>query len=327
MLLIKQLKGCAFIAFEEKQSWLIDELCNYFGADKKELVFYGNLIYWQNDLSKNIKPFWCNVVYIEPFTVTFSSISEAASALKQMQRNWAPYQYVFFRRAALIQKKLPYINLKDRIFPYTLPKTPIGAWTLIDENTMIASAKTSSYLPCGRIKFVEDHENPPSRAYLKIQEALVHFQSFFGDFPKENQRCFDAGASPGGWTYVLLQLGCFVLAVDRSPLVDNLMSNPKVRFLKHDAFTLKCEDIEPVDWIFSDVICYPERLLEWIKMWLARPNVPNMICTIKIQGKIDWEIIKTFESIPNSYVIHLNYNKHELTWLHKGTTNIEQNNL
>ena len=149
----------------------------------------------------------------------------AGEALKQIQRNWAPYQFTLFRRAALIQEKLPYINLKPRNFPYSVPQTEIGAWTLIDEHTMIASAKTSSFLPCGKIQFNEDHENPPSRAYLKIQEALVHFQSFFGDFPQKGQHCFEAGACPGGWTYVLVQLGCSVFAVDRSELAESLMKS------------------------------------------------------------------------------------------------------
>ena len=318
MPLTTALKGSAFLAFEEKRDWLVAELCTCFGAEKTSLAFYGDLVYWQDAPAEKIKPFWCSTVYFEPFTVTFESVSEAASALKQIQRNWAPYQFTLFRRAALIQDKLPYINLKPRNFPYSVPQTQIGAWTLTDEHTLFASAKTSSFLPCGKIQFNEDHENPPSRAYLKIQEALVHFQSFFGDFPQKGQHCFEAGACPGGWTYVLVQLGCSVFAVDRSPLADSLMQNPSVKFLAHDAFTLKCEDIEPVDWVFSDVICYPERLLEWVKLWLSRPKVPNMICTIKMQGETNWETIKAFAELPDSKVIHLNYNKHELTWLHKG---------
>ena len=41
-----------------------------------------------------------------------------------------------------------------------------------------------------------------------------------------------------------------------------------------------------------------------------------MICTIKMQGGIDWEAAQKFQDIPNSRVVHLNYNKHELTWIH-----------
>ena len=63
----------------------------------------------------------------------------------------------------------------------------------------------------------------------------------------------------------------------------------------------------------SDVICYPERLLEWINVWRKSALVRNIICTIKMQGEINWDLIAEFARIPNSKIVHLNYNKHELT--------------
>ena len=94
------------------------------------------------------------------------------------------------------------------------------------------------------------------------------------------------------------------------------MNDSKVEFMKHDAFTLKPEDLGKFDWIFSDVICYPSRLYEWVNLWLESSLVKNMICTIKMQGEIDWLLVQKFAEIPNSIVVHLNYNKHELTWMH-----------
>ena len=134
--------------------------------------------------------------------------------------------------------------------------------------------------------------------------------------PNENSKCFEAGACPGGWTWVLVGLGSFVHAVDRAELAPELMKNHLVKFQAHDAFTLKPSEIGPVDWVFSDVICYPERLLKWINEWLESGMTKNMICTIKMQGEIDWPLIQQFADIPNSYICHLNYNKHELTWIH-----------
>ena len=40
-----------------------------------------------------------------------------------------------------------------------------------------------------------------------------------------------------------------------------------------------------------------------------------MICTVKMQGSIDWRLIEKFAALPDSRLVHLNYNKHELTWL------------
>ncbi len=308
----------AFLPFPEQTDLLLSELKNRFNIDQKPSQRYGQLLYYENLPDFQGKyPYWARTVLLEPFFLNFNTIGEAANHLKNIQRNWAPYQYTCFRRAQLIQEKLPYINLKDRKFPVSIPQSPIGLYTLIDEHTLIASAKTSSYLPAGTLHFIEDHENPPSRAYLKIQESLTMANLFNGTpLPDSNSNCFEAGACPGGWTWVLVNLGAHVYAVDRAELAPELMSNPLVKFQAHDAFTLKPDDIGQVDWIFSDVICYPERLYEWIKMWLDyNPNL-NMICTIKMQGDINWPLIQQFAEIPNSIIVHLNYNKHELTWIH-----------
>ena len=99
------------------------------------------------------------------------------------------------------------------------------------------------------------------------------------------------------------------------------MSDEKVKFMAHDAFTLKPEEVceilktEKIDWLLSDVICYPARLLQWIKSWLESDRAKNIICTIKMQGAIDWVLIAEFAKIQNSRIVHLNYNKHELTIL------------
>ena len=315
------MKNLAFLAFPEQSELLISELAGRFGITRKPDARYGDLLYYENiteeaGLSEDRLPYWARTVMLEPFILKFDSIGEAAGELKKLQRNWAPYQFTCFRRAQLIQEKLPYINLKDRKFPVKIPSSPMGLWTLIDEHTMIASALTSSSLPAGTLHFVEDHENPPSRAYLKIQESLTMANLLNGtELPGAGQRCFEAGACPGGWTWVLVGLGASVYAVDRAPLADSLMNNPLVTFQAHDAFTLKPEELGEVDWVFSDVICYPERLLEWIKKWLSYKPELNMICTIKMQGEINWPLIDEFAAIPGSRIVHLNYNKHELTWI------------
>lgn len=314
---VENLPGKAFLCFPEMQGLLLSELKSRFGFDSKPTAIYGDLLYYA-DFPENLPvPYWARTVMLEPKKVTFTSIGSAASALKQIQRSWAPYNFQCFRRASLIQEKLPYVNLKIRKFPVKIPNSPIGLYTLVNENELICSEKTSSFLPAGTLIFEEDHENPPSRAYLKIQESLTMANLLNGtELPKPGERCFEAGACPGGWTWVLVNLGAEVYAVDRAELAPELMKNPLVTFQAHDAFTLKPEEIGYCDWVFSDVICYPERLLGWVKVWLESGLCRNMICTIKMQGEIDWSVIRQFEEIPGSKIVHLNYNKHELTWIH-----------
>ncbi|OHD18044.1 MAG: methyltransferase [Spirochaetes bacterium GWD1_61_31] len=258
------------------------------------------------------RAFWTRNTWLEPFTFEFDSISQAAKRLKELQRNWAAYPFRLARRCAHIQSSLPHVPIKPRAFPFARPSAPMGAFALLDEHTMLASAVCSSPWPNGQIDFVEDKEGPPSRAYRKLWEALV----MAGVWPKPGDRCIDAGATPGGWTWVLAGLGASVTAIDRAPLDPAVAAMPGVTYLKHNAFTLKPEDLGPVDWLCSDVICYPEALYEWVRLWLDASLAKNFICTIKMQGK-DWDKATTeaFAAIPGSQVLHLWHNKHELTWI------------
>lgn len=319
---IQDLPGAAFLAYPDMTGMLQTELSGRLHFNSKPAAVYGELLYYSDFPVDSVKtpddlPYWARSAMLKPRILDFESIGEAANSLKNIQRNWAPYQYQYFRRANLIQEKLPYINLKPRSFPVKISAKPIGLYTLISEKQMIFSAETSSFLPAGKITFLEDHENPPSRAYLKIQESLAMANLLNGtEFPKPGEHCFEAGACPGGWTWVLVGLGASVHAVDRAELSPELMENPLVKFQAHDAFTLKPQDVGFCDWVFSDVICYPERLLKWVNEWLESGLCRNMICTIKMQGEPDWNIIKQFSEIPGSRIVHLNYNKHELTWIH-----------
>lgn len=298
---------------------------DYLGQMLEGIAVFGDIIY-SDKVSRDI--FWHRVCLEKPFTANFSSISEAAAVLCSIQRNWIFYPFSCFRRAKLISEKLPFIRERNYDFPYDVPDAPIGLWTLLNKNTIFASANTSSPFQKGEIFFNEDKINPPSRAYLKMWESITLLKFYlkkalkldgnnFSEsmLPCENSICVDAGASPGGWTWVLNSLKCKVTAVDRSPLSEKLMENKNIFFIKHDAFTLPPEQFGKTDWVCSDVICYPERLYAWIQKWLASGLCDKFICTIKMQGEPNNEIVKKFAAIPNSKVIHLTANKHELTWL------------
>ena len=255
--------------------------------------------------------FWNRNIWLAPFRLTFSSISEASNALRDIQRNWCLTQAASFRRAALIQSRLPPVSSKPRPFPRLVPSAPMGSWALLDTHTLIASARCASPFPGGIISFAEDKTGPPSRAYLKLWEALTRCRMW----PQNQDRCLDAGASPGGWTWAISRLGAEVIAVDRAPLNDRILAMPRVRYLKHDAFTLKPQDIGPIQWLFCDAACYPPRLYKWIETWLASGLCENFVCALKMQGAPDMESARRFAAIPESAVVHLFHNKHELTWM------------
>jgi 23S rRNA (cytidine2498-2'-O)-methyltransferase len=251
---------------------------------------------------------WALDIWTHPLEIEVPTVKAAADALRAMQRNWGAYGAAYHRRMALIQERLPPVKARPLTFPGSVPGSHLGAWTLLAPNRLLASPVKSSPFINGECQFVEDHIGPPSRAYLKLWEALVRF----GRWPVAGERCLDLGASPGGWTWVLANLGADVTAVDKAPLDPVVAAMPGVTQRLDSAFALPPE---PVDWLFSDVIAYPGRLLTLVRRWINAGAARYIVCTIKFQGATDHEAAEAFAAIQGSQVIHLFHNKHELTFL------------
>jgi len=254
---------------------------------------------------------WAINTWFEPKRLPIASIADGAKALRAIQRNWALYAFAKHGRARLIQERLPSVSAKPMVFPAEAPTAPLGSWTLLDEGTLLAAARCSNPFPNGEVRFVEDKAGPPNRAYLKLWEALTLARRW----PKPGERCLDLGASPGGWTWVLAKLGAPVVAVDKAPLYPAIAAMPGVEAQQVSAFALEPGEAGLVDWLFSDIVCYPERLYRLVERWLAAGRVRNFVCTIKFQGETDHATARRFAEIPGSRVMHLHHNKHELTWL------------
>jgi len=254
---------------------------------------------------------WAANVWHECIELPVASIGTAAKSLRDIQRNWAMYAPLHHRRAALIQERLPHVSAKPVIFPAAAPTAPLGSWTLLAPDRMLAAPRCSSPFANGEVELVEDKVGPPSRAYLKLWEALVRLRRW----PQPGERCLDLGASPGGWTWVLAKLGAGVVAIDKAPLDPRVAAMSGVEWRGESAFALEPASIGPVDWLFSDVICYPARLLRLVERWRATGQVKNFVCTIKFQGETDHETAEAFAALPGAEVLHLHNNKHELTFM------------
>lgn len=253
---------------------------------------------------------WAANVWLDPQEIPIASISDAATRLRAIQRNWAVYAPRLYRRAMLIHEQLPTVSAKPLVFGTPPPAAPLGSWTLLDAGTMLAAPRCTSLFPNGEIHFVEDHTGPPSRAYLKLWEALT----LIGRRPGPGEICLDLGSSPGGWSWALQRMGAQVISVDKAPLTPEIACLPGIEHRQQSAFGLDPLTVGPVDWLFSDVVCYPARLLALVERWLAAGNCRNFICTIKFQGATDHATTRHFAAIPGSQLRHLFHNKHELTW-------------
>ena len=274
----------------------------------------GRIAAWHGRLALSPDPprasAWALEVWTAPREIAAPSVKAAADALRAIQRNWACYAAAHHRRSALITERLPPVKARPLAFPAPAPQGHLGAWTLLAPDRLLASPTKTSPFVNGEVAFVEDKEGPPSRAYLKLWEALTRL----GRYPGPGETCLDLGASPGGWTWALAKLGAQVIAVDKAPLEPRVVAMPGVSVRQESAFGLDPQSLPPVDWLFSDVICYPARLLALVRRWIAAEAARNLVCTIKFQGATDHDVAAEFAAIPGAVLFHSAQNKHELTF-------------
>jgi len=254
---------------------------------------------------------WAANVWRDAARIPITSIGDGAKKLRAIQRNWALYPLNHHRRAALITEQLPKVTAKPIAFGAKAPTAPLGSWTLVERDVILASPHCSSTFPNGEVNFIEDRVTSPSRAYLKLWELFT----LIGERPKTGELCLDLGSSPGGWSWVIQQCGARVISVDKAALDPRIAQLSGIEYRKESAFGLDPHAVGPVDWLFSDIVCYPKRLLTLVEKWMAAGIVSKFACTIKFQGETDFETMEKFRAIPGSRLMHLHHNKHELTWI------------
>jgi 23S rRNA (cytidine2498-2'-O)-methyltransferase len=294
----------AYLAFEGFEKQLQKDL--------KNITASYNRLFLTDDV---IQTPWAQNIWYNPVFINISSIKDAADTLKKIQRNWAYYPFKNHRRAHLIQDLLPYLSFKKINFYQKNPPNNLGSWTLVDNNTILAASSCENPYANGEYIFNEDKQGPPSRAYLKLWEVFTRLQII----PNKTDLCIDLGASPGSWTFVLDKLKTKIIAIDKAPLDNQFSNKSNIQYIKQDAFTITPDKFPDAKWIFSDIICFPEKLLNWLKEFFKKPNRPNFICTIKFKGTDDYSILEEFKKLPNSQIIHLYNNKNELTWINLNT--------
>lgn len=253
----------------------------------------------------------------------FQSISEASKKLKSYKKIWIQRSLESHRRAELIQEAIPSLKTKPVVYLEAPLKKPeqIGIWIMADQNHLLYSTRCDFPWPKDKIEFVEDKTNPPNRAYLKLWELF----SFYLFPPEKSQKAIDVGSSPGGWTWVLSELGCQVYSVDKAELRPDLMRQKNIRFQAKDVFKLNPLEWGKMDWFFSDLICTPEKLLELVQEWNRQSAADNFVGTLKFKGDVSFEAIRKwtekFQSSKKNTLQgklwgfqHLRHNKNEVTW-------------
>lgn len=170
--------------------------------------------------------------------------------------------------------------------------------------------RASSRFPGGVVEIAADTA-APSRAIAKLAEVQIRLARSIAP----GERCVDLGSSPGSWAYLALRQGAEATAVDRSPLRDDLMRNPRLSFVRGDAF--RYEPDSSVDWLLCDVIAFPARTMELLQTWLQRRWCRWFCVTVKFKGQDDYpklEALKTWlaDAHVDFFLRRLTSNKNEV---------------
>jgi 23S rRNA (cytidine2498-2'-O)-methyltransferase len=152
----------------------------------------------------------------------------------------------------------------------------------------ISAVDNSSPWPMGIVR-LRMPSAAPSRSTLKLAEALLEFLD-----EKERAKrlapgttAVDLGASPGGWTWQLVQRGMMVIAVDNGPMDAKLLDSGQVKHRRDDGFHYR--PAEPVDWMVCDMVESPARIATLAAKWIAADWCREAIFNLKLPMKKRWE--------------------------------------
>lgn len=121
----------------------------------------------------------------------------------------------------------------------------------------------------------------PSRAYLKIEEALQWFKIPI----RKGDTAVEIGSAPGGSCYALLKRGLNVVGIDAGAMEANIVNHSRFQHVKKSVAQIFREDLpESVQWLLLDMnvshgisLSAVDRLVS-----LLKPNLLGVILTIKL---------------------------------------------
>lgn len=192
----------------------------------------------------------------------------------------------------------------DRVSP--TPRAKSGQLTLtvlVDDPALFAGlhrhAPERCAYPAGRYP-VALPALAPSRAYLKIEEAIAAFQ-----LPLQpGQLALELGAAPGGAVLSLLQRGVSVIAVDPAELDPGVLAfegpeGARATHLKLAAGEVQREQLpSAVDWLLLDVHLAPGVALKAAARFASqyRQSLLGAVLTLKLN---DWSFADRLDTYLN----------------------------
>jgi hypothetical protein len=128
----------------------------------------------------------------------------------------------------------------------------------------------------------------PAESYKKCKEILYHMGLSLKN-GLEGKTVVELGATPGGWTMVLLEAGASVTSVDWADLTDPwLTSHEKLVHKREDARIFNPVESEVftsggrVDYLFADLAMPPSKSIDAFDEWLKNKWTRAFAWTFKL---------------------------------------------
>ena len=112
----------------------------------------------------------------------------------------------------------------------------------------------------GNIPEINLPSTSPSRAYLKIMEAIHRFQPTF----EKGTQVLEVGCSPGGASMGMLGLGLRVMGIDPKRMDASLYDEPRFAFIQKMAMNVNETDLKVVnpEWLVMDMNLAPLEAID-----------------------------------------------------------------
>lgn len=142
---------------------------------------------------------------------------------------------------------------------------------------------------------IKSPRRAPSRSAAKLAEAIKMMVPA-DELPKRLQtgmKAVDLGASPGGWTAVLVQHGLMVQAIDNGPMAEELIATGQVEHIQADGFVFRPKR-RNVEWVVCDMVEKPVRVAHLMVDWLTGGWCNNAIFNLKLPMKKRYAAVQQY---------------------------------
>ncbi|RUO32058.1 23S rRNA (cytidine(2498)-2'-O)-methyltransferase RlmM [Aliidiomarina sedimenti] len=154
-------------------------------------------------------------------------------------------------------------------------------------SAMLGYAYTYNHSPYPMgIARVRTPKGAPSRSAAKLAEAFKVMipASDFDSRVSSGMKAVDLGASPGGWTSVLVYHGMMVDAVDNGAMDEALMQTGQVKHRREDGFIFRPKR-RNVEWLVCDMVEKPVKVAHLMADWFIEEQCRQAIFNLKLPMK------------------------------------------